>query len=199
MAKAFTDEEKIVIYNKLIHLGSEYIARFGFKKTSIEEIAKGVGISKGAFYKFFPSKEIFFFRIMEEIEKEIKGKAMKIIPKDRRNFKEDLINNFFEYLIILKQPEYATFFGCDDYEFIIRGIPEEEIAQHFKKDNQDILDILKGSEDLIDYNNIDIDFVNGIVRTIFLCITHSNQVGEDVIDKVIRAQLEILINHIFNI
>lgn len=197
MAKAFTDEEKVVIYNKLINLGSEYIARFGFKKTSIEDISKGVGISKGAFYKFFESKEIFFFRITEEIEREIKEKAMSIIPKDRSNFKEDVLNNFFEYLSILKEPKYAIFFGCEDYDYIIRGIREEEIAKHYKKDNEDILEIIKGAGDLIDYNNLDVDFVSGIIRAIFLCLTHSNQIGRDVIDKVIRAQSEILVNHIF--
>jgi len=199
VAKAFTDEEKVVIYNKLINLGSEYIARFGFKKTSIEDISKGVGISKGAFYKFFESKEIFFFRITEEIEREIKEKAMSIIPKDRSNFKEDVLNNFFEYLSILKEPKYSIFFGCEDYDYIIRGIPEEEISKHFKKDNEDILEIIKDAGDLIDYNNLDVDFVSGIIRAIFLCLTHSNQIGRDVIDKVIRAQSEILVNHIFKI
>ena len=40
-------EEKESIYGKLIEAGSISIAKYGFKKTSIDDIAKKVGISKG--------------------------------------------------------------------------------------------------------------------------------------------------------
>ncbi len=39
--------------------GVRLFARKGYHKTSIEEIAKEAGISKGAFYLYFPSKESF--------------------------------------------------------------------------------------------------------------------------------------------
>ena len=37
------------------------------KKTSVDQLTKAVGIAKGSFYKFFESKEMLFFAVLENI------------------------------------------------------------------------------------------------------------------------------------
>ncbi|MCB2342628.1 TetR/AcrR family transcriptional regulator [Clostridium estertheticum] len=44
--------------------GYELIKKNGYKKTSVEEIAKSCSIAKGTFYNFFTSKEEFLYQIM---------------------------------------------------------------------------------------------------------------------------------------
>ena len=41
------------------------------KKTSVEQLTKAVGIAKGSFYKFYESKEMLFFTVLEGIHAEL--------------------------------------------------------------------------------------------------------------------------------
>ena len=45
------------------------------KKTSVEQLTKAVGIAKGSFYKFYESKEMLFFAVLEGIHAELYGVA----------------------------------------------------------------------------------------------------------------------------
>ena len=47
----------------------------GMKKTSVDQLTKAVGIAKGSFYKFYESKEMLFFAVLEGIHAELYGVA----------------------------------------------------------------------------------------------------------------------------
>ena len=57
MPKAFTDQEKEVLREQLREKGRALFEAHGLRKTSVDEIVRAVGISKGAFYLFYKSKE----------------------------------------------------------------------------------------------------------------------------------------------
>lgn len=196
MARAFTDEDKVVIREKLIKIGIDDISKYGFKRTSIDDIARRGGISKGAFYKFFNSKEVFFFEIMESIEKDIKEEAKMIIPTSKENLKEDLIENFCKFLNSVKVSEFILLMHCGDLETIYRGLPEGALEEHLAKDNREALEILKPLEAFIDMSNVDVNFISAMLRVLFITITHEEQIGRDQIDKVVRAQVEVVVNHV---
>ncbi len=68
MPTAFTQHERAHIRAALQSKGYELFAAYGIKKTSVEELAKSAGISKGAFYLFYDSKEELFFELLEQYE-----------------------------------------------------------------------------------------------------------------------------------
>lgn len=74
MPRAFTDPERDAIRERLLTAGRDLFARRGIRATTVEALARTAGISKGAFYLFYPSKEALFFALMEEIEVEIQGR-----------------------------------------------------------------------------------------------------------------------------
>lgn len=41
------------------------------KKTSVDQLTRAVGIAKGSFYKFYESKEMLFFAVLEGIHSEL--------------------------------------------------------------------------------------------------------------------------------
>src|SRR3984893_12536216 len=45
---------------RLLDAAARLFARFGFDKTSIDEIARAAGVSKGAVYLHWPSKDALF-------------------------------------------------------------------------------------------------------------------------------------------
>jgi AcrR family transcriptional regulator len=68
MPRAFTATERDAIRKRLLVAGQDLFARRGIRATTVEQLARAAGISKGAFYFFYPSKEALFFAIVEEVE-----------------------------------------------------------------------------------------------------------------------------------
>ncbi|MGI2327540.1 TetR/AcrR family transcriptional regulator [Planococcus sp. YIM B11945] len=59
--------KKRELMNQAVH----FFSLKGFHQTSVNEIAQASGISKGAFYKHFDSKESLFIEILKQYQKEI--------------------------------------------------------------------------------------------------------------------------------
>ena len=82
MPVVFTDERKRVIIHSLVENGIELFGIFGFKKTTVDELADRSSISKGSFYTFFPSKEHLllhcFVRLHERIADELTSSILRI-------------------------------------------------------------------------------------------------------------------------
>ena len=74
---AFTDEQNEQIRNDLIRAARRCGITIGMRKTSVEQLTETVGISKGSFYKFFDSKELLFFAVLEDIHTECFAAAQK--------------------------------------------------------------------------------------------------------------------------
>jgi AcrR family transcriptional regulator len=64
------------------------LARFGYKKMTIDDLAQEVGIGKGSVYLHFSSKEEIALshidRIIERLKKNLRAIAVKPIPADER-------------------------------------------------------------------------------------------------------------------
>lgn len=71
MPKGFTEQEKINISEKLITECKLSWQTYGYKKTSIDDLCKKVGISKGAFYLFFETKESLFMETLKRVQKHL--------------------------------------------------------------------------------------------------------------------------------
>ncbi|MEO0230055.1 MAG: TetR/AcrR family transcriptional regulator [candidate division WOR-3 bacterium] len=57
--------------NKLLESGIELFSQKGYDATSIQEICEKAGVSKGAFFHYFPSKEFFFLEILDHWLKDL--------------------------------------------------------------------------------------------------------------------------------
>lgn len=76
MARRFSETEKQTIKKKLLNEGKVLLEKYGVKKTSVDKIVEKVGIAKGSFYNFYPSKESMVFDIVMDIETEIHEEEM---------------------------------------------------------------------------------------------------------------------------
>ena len=68
MPRAFSEQEKELIRKRLLEQGHRQFSAYGLRKTNIEELAEAAGISKGAFYLFYASKEAIFMDVVEQVE-----------------------------------------------------------------------------------------------------------------------------------
>lgn len=71
MPKGFSEEEKITITHKLLAECKKNWQIYGYKKTSIDVLCQNAGISKGAFYIFFDSKESLFYQVITQTQAQL--------------------------------------------------------------------------------------------------------------------------------
>ena len=65
MPKIYSEEEKKQIIQRLKEEANILMQEKGVKKTKVDELEKRVGIPKGTFYLFYPSKEMLLFDVAQ--------------------------------------------------------------------------------------------------------------------------------------
>ena len=78
---AFTNYETEQLHKALLKETRRCAVTLGMKKTSVDQLTKAVGIAKGSFYKFYESKEMAFFAVLESIHSELYGVALLWLPR----------------------------------------------------------------------------------------------------------------------
>lgn len=86
MARSFTEREKQNIKRNLYEACKRSWTQYGYKKTSVDGLCKQVGISKGAFYLFFESKEVLFCEVLCSVQKHICNAASDVIEKHKDKY-----------------------------------------------------------------------------------------------------------------
>lgn len=70
------ENQRLENMSKIVDVAKDLFYQEGYNKTSVNDIIKKAGISKGRFYIYFQSKEDLFHHIIADVDK-------KIITKDR--------------------------------------------------------------------------------------------------------------------
>ena len=79
---AFTNYETEQLHKALLKETRRCAVTLGMKKTSVDQLTRAVGIAKGSFYKFFESKEMAFFAVLESIHSELYGVADQALHRN---------------------------------------------------------------------------------------------------------------------
>ena len=86
MPRSFTEREKENIKRSLQEACKQSWTQYGYKKTSVDDLCKQVGISKGAFYIFFESKEALFCEVLCSVQEQIYNAASEVINKHKDKY-----------------------------------------------------------------------------------------------------------------
>jgi AcrR family transcriptional regulator len=123
MAKAFSEQERGIINEKLMVACEECWNLYGYQKTSIRDLCSKAGISSGAFYLFYGSKELLFVETGKSALKRLASIINQNTPQHKPT-KQDLAKSF---KIMAKKVEKAKWLLSleDDIEIFQRKLPPE--------------------------------------------------------------------------
>lgn len=134
MPRGFTDQEQARIRQALMGRGKVLFETYGLRKTTVDELAAAAGISKGAFYRFFDSKEALFFAILLQAEAEVKQQLLHIEATDDATgydrFRAMLTNVL---ALWCSNPLFARA-GNEEYAQLVRTLPPETVQAHLDDD-----------------------------------------------------------------
>lgn len=123
MARSFTETEKANISKKLIAECEKSWAAFGYKKTSIDELCSKAGISKGAFYLFFDSKEQLFCSVLDGIQKRLIALTEETLSKTPT--KADICQMLKQIYLEYDKTNILTQRGTQDFANFMNRVPKE--------------------------------------------------------------------------
>jgi len=134
MPKAFTEQEKELIRTRLLEQGHKQFSAYGLRKTNIEELAEAAGISKGAFYLFYASKEALFMDVVEQVEQRFRQELFAMVdvpgPSPRARLFA-LLHHAFRFVKTLPLLQFLT---GSDYDLLFRRVPPETFQEHVAHD-----------------------------------------------------------------
>lgn len=183
MGAAFTPEEQALIRKDLKKVGKKYLLTYGMKKTSIDQLVAEVGISKGAFYKFYDTKEHLFFDLLEDIHDEMYEGITKVLSDSSISSPLERLESavLFAYNCI-SVPSIMTFV-TDELPSVLRKISPATIEAHIESDSLNVTKLLDSNGIHLNYSS---DFVSSLFRGIISLSRERTIIGELVYDEVLH-------------
>ena len=186
MATAFNPRERDNIKEDLIAAAQKYAASAGMKHASVAVLAKEAGISKGAFYSFYESKEHLFLDMFERMHLDMYGSAERL-------FKENSALPAKERAAMAVRGMYRVFaryglmtFMQEDLPSLLRKLPESVLNEHYHDDEKHLMQLLKASDITL---TTSIENACATLRILLLAPMYKAQLGEG-----FEAALNILIH-----
>ena len=127
MARSFTEREKENIKKGLQDACKRSWTQYGYKKTSVDELCREAGISKGAFYLFFESKEALFCEVLCSVQEQIRQVASRAMEeqKDRYGAAKALKLIYREY----DKNNFLYNSNATDFTIFMNRLTEDQIKK----------------------------------------------------------------------
>ncbi|HOJ92901.1 MAG TPA: TetR/AcrR family transcriptional regulator [Dictyoglomaceae bacterium] len=119
--------------DRLVEIGEEFFSKKGYNATSISDICERAGVSKGAFFHYFPTKESFFLEVLDKWLFEL-SERLQTYKKVSGNVPDSILEmtEIFDDIFRESKDKFFLFL-----EFLRWGVKDEKIlkrlGEYFKK------------------------------------------------------------------
>jgi AcrR family transcriptional regulator len=192
MATRFSDTKKQKTRELLVSTGKEMFARYGLKKTSIEELTKATGIGQGTFYRFFTSKEALFFEVLEREELTLREQINTILSESeqtRMGLKRVVV---LSLTLVSENALMRSLFEGGEYDRFLDSVPEEELASHLVEEERYMNSIIQRLQANGTFRRVKPEVVTGLLHGLFVLYLHKRQIGDAVFSEVIELLTDIV-------
>ena len=193
MATAFTTEEKEAIRKKLHEVAKECLQRYGVKKTTVDQMAAMVDISKGSFYNFYSSKEMLFFTVLEEYQIDVMNRLTEQLGMETKIDTNRLVELLYDFYQDFRYSFMYTIFKNHEMELLVRKLPKEAITNHHLIDDRMVKKIVSR---INIRENISVEIVSALFRTIAMTILHIEEIGEEQFDTTLKLVIQGVVEQI---
>ena len=144
MPVGFTDGERKIISTKLRQAALECLQRYGVRQTTVEQLTDKSGISKGAFYSFYETKEHLMFEVLDETRRSIQvelGDRLQAAGHDTKKISSAL----FDMCMATKSSIIIDIVKNRELDYLERKLPENDIRKSFDVNMKFIGEYFSGS------------------------------------------------------
>ena len=171
---------------QIVSTFEKHFSHFGFKKTSVDDIARELKVSKKTIYKFFSSKEKIFYYVISKVAKRFSGNmAKKLVKYD--TYEEKITRLIF---MIFSETRKWLKSGNDAFEFKYKyEISELAFKEAYNELFRELIEKgIENNEFSIPNPDLSISFLNGIMSESMklISVNPDLQVESEVVSSVIK-------------
>lgn len=196
MPKAFTEAEKETIRAQMREKGKKLFEKHGLKKTSVDELTEAVGISKGAFYLFYGSKEELFMEILEGFEQEIQTTILNFATHPTADARKNVSDVLKGFLLTWDDYPLLKNLGKADFDYLVRKLPAERVMQHANSDEEFTNQFIKK----IKREGIKVKapprVIGNLMKSLFFLSLHREDMGDDAYAETMNILIDLVSGHI---
>lgn len=196
MPKAFSEQEQETIRAQMREKGKRLFERQGLKKTSVDELTEAVGISKGAFYLFYESKEELFLEILEQIEDEIQTAILEFAAHPDADGRKNVSTMLKSFLLTWDAYPLLKNFSKTDFDYLVRKIPAERVLQHAKSDEEFTNQFIKK----IKREGITVKasprITGNLMKSLFFLSLHRDDLGDAAYEESMNVLIDLVAGYI---
>lgn len=196
MPRGFSDEEKTRIRARLLEKGRGLFEQYGLKKTNVEDLTRAAGISKGAFYHFYESKEELFFEILDRVEEEFQQKVFTAAVDKTVPVREGVIR--FMRTVFEQLAHYPLLYsvGKDEYESLMRKLPREKAEAHVRGDALALEQVMSRFRQTGRLREIDPQLLANLGVSLYLLWMHRNDMVFSRFEETLDAWIRMLADYL---
>ena len=186
MPKCYSEQEREYIKKRMKEEAADCMARYGIRRTTVDEIVRRVKIPKGTFYLFYQSKELLLFDVILEqhdlIEKKLFEDVSQMDPAALTA--EQLTDIIFSFYRMAGQMPILKILNSDEIELLARKLPPEVMAEHLGHDDSMVERIFS---QLPIREDVDSTTVSAAFRALYFSTLHREEIGEEQFDEALRT------------
>jgi AcrR family transcriptional regulator len=196
MPKAFSEHEKETLRAQMREKGKKLFETHGLKKTSVDDLTQAAGISKGAFYLFYESKEVLFLEILEQIEKEIQTSILNFSLNPKADARQNVTAILKSFLITWNAYPLLKNFNKAEFEYLARKVPPARLQQHTQRDTDFSNDFIRK----VKREGITVKasprVVSNLIKSLFFIGLHRDDLGESEYKETMTVMVELVAGYI---
>lgn len=186
MPKSYSEQEREYIRKRLKEEAAKCLARYGIRRTTVDEIVKRVNIPKGTFYLFYQSKELLLFEVIQEQHEVVNRELYQAISDivDTGFSAEKLTDVIFKFFKMTEEMLILKLLDVNEVELLVRKLPREIVEEHFQDDTDTIEKLFAL---LPVKKEVDVKVISAAFHAIYYATLHKAEIGEEQYDEALRA------------
>lgn len=140
MPRAFDEREREQISVQLKQVALKMFSASGVAKISVDQLTRSVGIAKGSFYRFYESKEMLYFELLEEAQNRLRAPLLQRPRQSGQPMRASLERKLRTLFRKISEEPLIQFMGREqELNAILRRVSAQRLQQHQRVD-QDFLE-----------------------------------------------------------
>ena len=181
MPRAFTEPESVRIRARLAEAARATFAQRGLRGTTVDELARAAGISKGAFYRFFDSKEALLLALLDEDEIAMHAEIEAAIRAEPERGIDVLVDSALD--AVRANPLMPVLLSPEALRLLASRPPEEQAAL-LERDVRLVDRVLAVLAEAGITLGLSRAALLGLMRSLVFVGLHRSEVGEDQLDEL---------------
>ena len=179
MATAFSAAECALITQRLLQSARRHASLEGMTKTTVDDLAADAQISKGAFYRFYASKELLFLDMLNHWQREIFAKGHQMLEENAHLPMQERTAAAFRAVLqsILRNP--IEKFIVRDLPVLLRRVSPAILENHYRSEEEFLVEVIRSVGVKL---RVPERTAAAAIHILALSIAHADQVGPSYTD-----------------